>query len=226
MLPHFNWSEDEWVETGPGSKACLVKIFGPDVLQDTQWAIRYLRDHQWSWYNLIGVSHDQIPRVSPHKANGLTMVDIEHSLCECEKYSRGRPELKDISGKRHRPGKREFVPRSLPLTADVPEHWLTERVPEEHPCPPPLDGEDVYEVERIVGENSKRYRIRWLGWGPDDDTWELKEEIVKGSMELVEEWEATKKKVLKSVDMKKKDAKLEAGYSSRMLSHTRRRTVV
>lgn len=219
MLPHFNWSEDEWVETGPGSKACLQKIFGGDVLCDAEWAIRYLRDQQWSWYSHVGVLQEQIPRVSPLKTNGLTMVDIEHSLCECEKYSRGK--LPGIKGKRTSVGKRRYTPKDDNPTADVPEHWLLEREVEDHPCPPPLDGDDLYEVECIVGEDKSRYRIRWLGWGPEDDTWEPKEGIVQGSPQLVKLWESTKKKVIRSIDKRKKDVNKARHHSVHSRTHHR-----
>ena len=148
MLPYFNWSEDEWVELGPGSKSCLQKIFPKlNVSAYAQEALQYLRDQQWSWYSTVGVTQDQIPRLSAQRPPGLSMVDIEHSLCECEKYSRGK--LAHIKGARTVVGKRQFRPRAGadPPTADIPAHWLVERAKEEPPCPPPVEGEDVYEVE-------------------------------------------------------------------------------
>lgn len=220
MLPHFNWSEDEWVELGPGSRSCLVKMFGPDVLPHAQHAIRYLRDHQFSWYNLIGAAPAQIPRVSPHKTAGLTMVDIEHSLCECEKYARGRfPELK---GRRTRVGKHVYVPHDDVPTADIPLHWLEERATEAPRCPSPVDGtDDVYAVERVVAETERAYCLRWEGYGVVDDTWEPKEAVRDGSQQLVDQWETTKSTVLASVEKRRKK---KARSPSPEVSRTRRRT--
>ncbi|THH02706.1 hypothetical protein EW026_g191 [Hermanssonia centrifuga] len=80
MMPHFNWSEDEWVAVGPGSKSCLHKMFGSDVAGHEEAAMRFIRDEQFKYFNKYGVDTVEIPRLCPERRPGLTMVDIEHSL--------------------------------------------------------------------------------------------------------------------------------------------------
>lgn len=62
--------------------------------------------------------------------------------------------------------------------------------------PPTADNEEEeeFDVERIVdklrepGEDEPRYRVRWVGWPPGDDSWELESTLgkVRG---LIEEFE-------------------------------------
>lgn len=43
------------------------------------------------------------------------------------------------------------------------------------------DDEHVYEVERVIDDKLiggiRRYRVRWHGYGPDDDTWEREDNL-------------------------------------------------
>jgi hypothetical protein len=226
MLPFYNWSEDEWVELGPGSKACLEKMFGPEARNPTNahWAMRYLRDQQFAWYTHVGAERHQVPRLSPHKTAGLSMVDIEHSLCECEKYTRGL----GLKGVRSQVGKRQFVPRGEPLTAALPPHWLMPGHGEpELPRPPPVDDDGRYEVSHIVGEkdDGKMYRIRWTGWGIEDDTWEPREEIESGSPMLVQQWTKMKQRILAGLERRRR-GKASQAVSEKLLTRSARRTTM
>ncbi|KAI0761885.1 hypothetical protein BC629DRAFT_1252042, partial [Irpex lacteus] len=200
MMPHYHWSEDEWVALGPGSQACLLKMFGPEIRGHEVSAIRYIRDNQHSWFTRCGIEQDKVPRLHPSRPRGLTMVDIEHALCECEKYSRGK--FPHIKGKRMTVGKRIFVPRPGVVTADIPDNWLIPVVVdiEEYECPPPLDGtDDTYEVSHIVKENNGRYLIRWVGYGQESDSWLPAQELGEGASALIEQWERTKARIEKGL---------------------------
>jgi hypothetical protein len=54
--------------------------------------------------------------------------------------------------------------------------------------------ETEYEVEKIVDESKDRYRVRWVGYLPQDDTWELKKNLKKDAPLIVEDWQKLKKK--------------------------------
>ncbi|KAI0343194.1 hypothetical protein BDW22DRAFT_1248935 [Trametopsis cervina] len=196
MMPQYSWSEDEWVALGPGSQACLEKMFGKEIRGHELSAIRFIRDNQHSWFTHCNIRPHEIPRLHTSRPAGLTMVDIEHALCECEKYSRGK--FPDIKGKRTNVGKRTFVPRGDPVTADIPDNWLNTApvIEEDLVCPPPIEGtEDTYEVSHIVNENGDAYLIRWLGYGPEEDSWIRAADLGEGASRLIAKWKMTKARI-------------------------------
>jgi len=54
------------------------------------------------------------------------------------------------------------------------------------------DGEEEWFIERIVDERrrggKRYYRVRWLGWGHQDDSWLPAEELSR--CEALDEWES------------------------------------
>ena len=227
MLPFFNWSEDEWVEVGPGSKECLRKMFGPAMANHANalWAMRYLRDQQFAWYVHIGAQRHEIPRLYPNRAAGLTMVDIEHSLCECEKYSRGLGGL-NIEGRRSKIGKRQFVPHDAPPSAVLPPHWLEPGYVPTLTRPAPVSDDGAYEVSHIVSErdDGRMFHVRWLGWGIEDDTWEPREEIERGSPVLVEQWDNMKQRIAAALEEQMRAKAVQIDRARRARRSTRRTT--
>lgn len=161
-------------------------------------ALRYLRDTQFSWWNWAGVRTQDLPRVSPDRPSGLSMVDIEHALCECEKYSRAR--LPELKGERTKVGKRRYTPRDEMPTADIPAHWLAPGPVQVAPVGQgPSCGEDEFEVEAIVAERGAMYCVRWAGWGIDDDTWEPRDNLA-GAQALLEQWNEAKRRILDAME--------------------------
>ena len=62
-------------------------------------------------------------------------------------------------------------------------------------CPEPIvtpEGTTEYYIERILHERKKRrkkeYQVRWAGYGPEHDTWEVRSKLV--DTKALEEWEA------------------------------------
>lgn len=214
MLPHFNFSENEWAALGPGSSECIRKIFGPSIRGHEEAALRWLYETQMSHFARLRIPKSRIPRLCTARPAGMTMVDIEHALCECEKYSREKhPEIKG----KHSVVGNPFKPSSKPITAHLPEKWLNPppRL-QPLPRPPPVrlaeDADDLpeYEVSHIVTEKSKskssansggrRYLVRWTGWAQEDDTWMSAAELAKGAAELLEEWEGMKRRIEERID--------------------------
>ena len=66
-----------------------------------------------------------------------------------------------------------------------------------------IEGEEEYEIEKLLRKRSTRrgqgwstqYLVRWLGYGPEADTWELERELLRHAKEIVEEYEAANSNV-------------------------------
>ena len=201
MTAHFNYSEDDWVALGPGSLECLRKMFGPGVRGRELDALRYLHRTQHAHFKRLATPPGRIPRLCAAATRGLSMVDIEHALCECEKYSRAAHP--SIQGRRQQVAKRAFVPREGPITAAVPAHWLDPESRRQHtftyPPPDVVNGEALYEVSHIVAEkksagaaavNDPSYLVRWVGYGPSDDTWERRSVLAQGAPLVIKQWDS------------------------------------
>jgi hypothetical protein len=57
--------------------------------------------------------------------------------------------------------------------------------------PPPIQGDDEYEVERILDERRrkgrKQYLVKWHGYDMNDSTWEPEENITNAP-NVIREW--------------------------------------
>jgi hypothetical protein len=64
-----------------------------------------------------------------------------------------------------------------------------------------LEENDIYAVEKIIarslheglgpdGRYEHQYLVRWEGYGPGDDTWEMSSNILQGSAEIVKAYES------------------------------------
>jgi hypothetical protein len=68
---------------------------------------------------------------------------------------------------------------------------------------------NVYAVERIIAKSLRKgygpngyehqYLVRWAGYGPKDDTWEMCSNLLEGSEELVKEYEARGESIFASL---------------------------
>ena len=68
--------------------------------------------------------------------------------------------------------------------------------PAEGHSPVLVDGQEEYEVDRIVRERGqgqrKRFLVRFKGWGPQEDKW-LTVEDLSNAQEVLKCWEANQK---------------------------------
>jgi len=88
-IPAFHhWTRVPFTTIGPGSRRGLVRIFGSKVKAVETEAIQWLVETQFEHFKRLGIKEEDIPRLSPTHPLGLTLVDMEHSLCEVDKYCR------------------------------------------------------------------------------------------------------------------------------------------
>ncbi|PAV19054.1 hypothetical protein PNOK_0589800 [Pyrrhoderma noxium] len=121
----------------------------------------------------------------------MTLVDIEHTLCEVHKYT----EL--LEGKKGHPRKYKAITLDFPREATLPKAWghpdrrVIRRKPGEENRKKP---EKVYVVGRIldkgVDEDGETiYYVDWLGYGANDRSWEPASVICEDAPTVVEEYE-------------------------------------
>lgn len=96
----FRWSEDDYVNVGPGAKKGLNIIF-PELKKTVEYEskIYYLRNMSSAYFNMFGFDIKYYNKDNPQDyQNGkpMTLKTIEHSLCEFYKYNnpKGRQHYK------------------------------------------------------------------------------------------------------------------------------------
>jgi hypothetical protein len=209
MIPGLACPED-WAICGPGALSCLVKIFGPGVKGVYGEALTWLHQTQDLHFARLGISRVRRPCIgSTHE---LSLVDFEHSLCECDVYSRkAHPEIK---GRRlHIGNNRNFsANRPPPPSAVLPSGWrpVTEavqaRAQVKRTAPPPVDPSDpdpAWTLSHIVtqapGPHGKMlYLVRYEGYGPQDDLW-LREMDLMDAPNLLSEWQGLLEQIKRSI---------------------------
>src|SRR5580765_3232280 len=103
------FSEDDWVNAGPGCKRGIQWIWGKrDPGRKWEDYISYLRARQGDFIQSIG-RDEQWQSVYP--GYPLTLRSIEHSLCEFQKYARARYHT-NPDGTPSRTATRKYVPAS------------------------------------------------------------------------------------------------------------------
>lgn len=195
MVPGLRRPED-WAVPGPGAQSGLRHIFGKEVVGHYGKALEWLFEHQERLFKRAGVKKKDIPAVLPSNP-GLTLVDLEHALCETHKY---------ITIRLRGPGgyaSRVYKPNSTPVTRVLPPRWKETALaiikreekynrPSAEVATGNLDDSQwlishIVEKASIAGE--LHYRVRWKGYEPEEDTWEPSERLKEDAAELVDEYE-------------------------------------
>ena len=185
MCDHFNFSEEEWAIAGPGATDGLVRIFGKEVRGSESIAIIWLREHQHEYWNQLSLT----PPLRHPTNKGVSAVDIEHALCEFDKYCRVKF---PSTATRRTTMKARYVPNSDPYIANLPKKWTRSAAAKVIMQPPPAirkNGEIYYEVSHVVMTSGKsKFLVRWLGYEPDEDTWENAENLGESAGKILADW--------------------------------------
>ncbi|KAF8622612.1 hypothetical protein AX15_006869 [Amanita polypyramis BW_CC] len=182
----LNFHPNDFVVAGPGAISGLRKIFGQSI--DKARAskrgfeievIRWMAEAQDEHFKRLGI---QFSGLGPDKIP-LDVADIEHTLCEVDKYSRlAHPQFR---GKRTEM-RRIFEPSPNPYPGQyfLPKAWShpDRRVPRIRPGGP-LVVEKRYTIDKIVsqreGEDGMKYLVYWRGYSEKDATWEPEESLLE-----------------------------------------------
>ena len=192
----LNFHQNDFVVVGPGSRSGLSKLFGSSIgghLNNDGFCskvMRYLAENQENFFALGSFDFQGLgPKKLP-----LGIADIEHSLCEVDKYCRlAHPQLKAKRTNLHRSFVTKEPRKPLPPLV-LPRAWNDRRrriprVNEEHVFVKDRRWEIDYIVEhRIAAEKGMQYLVRWAGFGPRDDTWEDHEHLILDAPKAIEEY--------------------------------------
>lgn len=174
----LNFHRNDFVVPGPGASSGLRKMFGKSI--DTGIGIdphfeieviRWLTENQKYHFERLGLKP---PVLGPNNWP-MDVADVEHTLCELDKYA--RLAHADIKGKR-KEIRRSFEPKGqLPPDPVFPKAWKhpARKTPRVRPDRK-LVVEKRYAVSRIKthrdGKNGREYLVFWWGYPDSDATWE------------------------------------------------------
>jgi hypothetical protein len=94
-IEEFPFSENEFTIAGPGCMRGLDLVFEDRDGMNYEEALFWLRDNQ----HLFGIDFNDLMKDLPEEDRHLTIIDIENSMCEIQKYIKamngsGRPRVK------------------------------------------------------------------------------------------------------------------------------------
>jgi len=179
----LNFHPNDFVMSGPGSLSGLRKIFGKSWKSSNkeygfhESVMRYMVDSQAFHFRRLGLEFSGLgPKKLP-----MDIADIEHTLCEVDKYCRIKhPEIK--SGRTNVTRRFNAAPNTPAVNpAVLPKAWShrARRTPKIRPTPVSPDKDKRYLIDFIrdhkVEDGETFYRVHWLGYPDRDDTWEAED---------------------------------------------------
>ncbi|CAA7262619.1 unnamed protein product [Cyclocybe aegerita] len=190
----LNFNSNDFVISGPGSISGLKKIFGKsmdghrDDLVFHQDVMRYFVESQDFHFRRLGLEFSGLgPKRLP-----MDLADIEHTLCEVDKYCRAaHPQLKGKRTNMHRLHQPSSPPKRHP--AVLPKAWThpARRTPRIRPQKV-LVLEKRYEIERIADDELvggvRKFLVYWKGYPASDATWEFESSLVHDAPGAVKDY--------------------------------------
>ncbi|KAJ7468640.1 hypothetical protein FB451DRAFT_1039239 [Mycena latifolia] len=218
----LNFAANDFVAPGPGAISGLTKMFGaslhrakesvPDIESEI---LRWMAATQRAHFARLGLSFPFL-RGADGVEHALDVADFEHAVCEVDKYARrahpgvrGPPGARtSISGVFH-----EEVAGPLPAVPALPCAWADPARRVARIRPEPIVVEKRWCILKVLAEratpderktihvDAREYQVSWLGY--EKPTWEPRYSIQEDAPELVEEFKASRKKLLKAKKSKK-----------------------
>jgi hypothetical protein len=193
----IHFSESDFVVAGLGAHSGLSKMFGKSIARATQVVpgmevdvMRWLQETQDEHFKRLGIDFsglgpDRLP---------MQLCDIEHTLCEVDKYARiAHPNIRGLHGRTQLRGSafRPSPAHSVDVV-HVPKAWShpDRRIVRIRPGGP-LKVRKRYVISSIVDHRSDanrgvEYKVHWLGYSNEGDTWEPEEELREDAAAAIE----------------------------------------
>jgi hypothetical protein len=191
----LNFHSNDFVIPGPGATSGLQKMFGSSINKAKASVrgfevevIRWLAETQDQHFKRLGI---RFSGLGPDKLP-MGVADIEHTVCEVDKYSRlAHPNFK---GKRTEM-RRRYEPSSAPYPKNpcLPKAWAhpDRLIPRIRPGGPPVI-EKRYTIDCIgdhrTGKDGVEFLVYWRGYADKDATWEPKQLLLEDAPLAVAEY--------------------------------------
>ncbi|KAF9477996.1 hypothetical protein BDN70DRAFT_836922 [Pholiota conissans] len=196
----LNFHENDFVISGPGSISGLNKIFGrahmekgrSHIPQFDAEVMKYLAKTQNIHFHRLGLDFSGLGT----KKLPMSLADIEHTLCEVDKYCRvAHSGLKgkrtNISRNFSASNAKSYGPPIIPKAWSHPARRLARIRPEKK-----LVVEKRYVVSRIGdhcdGPNGRQFFVFWEGYPDSDATWEFESSLKDDAPVIVAEYLSAK----------------------------------
>lgn len=194
--PILNFGENDFVVAGVGACEGLKKCFAPlssrhgsaNFHESGPGLIRWIMETQSTHFERLGLK----PAVLGAEKRRMTLVDVEHTLCEMHKYTRA-------SAKGAAPKGGRFTPRSrhMPRYPFLPKVWKDGGRESVKVKPGRKDREraaKVYVIARIVEreedeDGEEMFLVDWLGYSSSERTWEPGRAIREDAPRAIEDFE-------------------------------------
>ncbi|KAM6499548.1 hypothetical protein JOM56_005056 [Amanita muscaria] len=192
----LNFHRNDFVVPGPGARSGLRKMFGKSIDKVKSPVrrfevdiIHWLVETQDQHFKRLGITFSGL---GPQKLP-MDVADVEHTLCEVDKYSRlAHPQFKGKRTEMRRLYERSLSP--YPERPCLPKAWShpDRKIPRIKPGGPPVV-EKRYTISKIggkrEGEDGIEYLVYWTGYVDKDATWEPEELLLEDAPAAVAEYE-------------------------------------
>lgn len=189
----LNFSGNDFVVPGIGAVSGLKKLFGSSIDRAMKKnphfqteVLRWMMETQDEHFRRLGL---EFSGLGPEKLP-MELADIEHAVCEVDKYARKmHPSIK--SGGRTEL-RRKFMPSPdpYPPVPIFPDAWSHPQRKVVRPCDTVPKITKRWAVEKIVEHRQTGddlyCRVRWFNYPPQSDTWELVDDLVQDAPVIVD----------------------------------------
>ncbi|KZT42745.1 hypothetical protein SISSUDRAFT_1040989 [Sistotremastrum suecicum HHB10207 ss-3] len=192
----MNFHESDFVVAGPGALSGLYKMFGNSYLegqkkvsQFSTHVMRWMQETQQQHFARLNI---EFSGLGPQKLP-MQLCDIEHTLCEVDKYSRvAHPQISGLQ-KRTRLKAASFTSTGPLPSLCLPKAWAhpSRKIPRIREEPPHIEQRYVISSIRkheVTDGGRIKLLVHWLGYGETDDTWEDAHKLRQDAPETVNEY--------------------------------------
>ncbi|KAF8183799.1 hypothetical protein K438DRAFT_1838613 [Mycena galopus ATCC 62051] len=187
----LNFSANDFVVPGPGASSGLVKMFGRSITRAKE-AVPDIESDVLRW--MVTTQRRHFARLAWISQLELDLADLEHAVCEVDKYARkAHPTVKGLGGRsalRH-----TFYPSpdTLPEIPVLPSAWQHPKRRVMRVRPGPVVVEQKYVASAILRErpaekgnheDTIEYLVSWFGY--EEQTWEPRYSIMEDAPVLTE----------------------------------------